>query len=241
METRKTYPEFMEALRRLAPELDVALIDHHAEWERVRLQDDDLYQSWMSDAIHPNALGHWVFAERTLKELEIGPLERTKPPVSGTPFVRTMRVSRLLPGAGKLDGLRYPHALSPLGFQRRKFTGRFCDVHAEFGARAPEDLLIYFACQVECAEPMGLVAQLGYDGPVKLWMDGVEEFHDPNGTNPAEPDMARVWFQAGRGPHEILVALGSNRGNAWGIFLRLERASTSHRVGALDGISLTSR
>jgi len=72
---------------------------------------------------------------------------------------------------------------------------------------------------------MQLKALLGYDGPVKVWLDGLERFHDPAGTNPASPVDAEVSLGAvAGGEHELLVALGNNGGNAWGIFLRLERA-----------------
>jgi hypothetical protein len=50
-------------------------MDHQKEWEKTRLENPALYATWMNDAVHPGALGHWVFAERILKELEIGGLE----------------------------------------------------------------------------------------------------------------------------------------------------------------------
>ncbi len=74
---RLPYPKFMEVVRRKAEQHRTALIDHHAQWEKVRLQNPKLFQSWMSDRIHPGALGHWVFAERILTDLGLGPLEKT--------------------------------------------------------------------------------------------------------------------------------------------------------------------
>jgi hypothetical protein len=70
---------------------------------------------------------------------------------------------------------------------------------------------------------MRLALLLGYDGPVKAWVDGREVAHDPDGVNPATPSKCTVPFKAAAGAHEIVVALGTNHSAAWGIFLRIER------------------
>jgi hypothetical protein len=48
-------------------------------------------------------------------------------------------------------------------------------------------------------------------------------FHYRNGINPAVIDAQKIRFEAAKGEHELLIALGTNDGKAWGIFLRLER------------------
>ena len=68
-----------------------------------------------------------------------------------------------------------------------------------------------------------LSVSLGYDGPVAVWIDKQPLFSDPNGKNPAIADEKQMPFVAEQGEHEILVALSSNRGLAWGIFMRFER------------------
>jgi lysophospholipase L1-like esterase len=88
---RARYPQFMAALREAAAESDAALIDHHADWERARAEARPTFDSWMHDTIHPGALGHWVFAEKMLRDLRIGALEKTPPPA----------VSRCADAAGK--------------------------------------------------------------------------------------------------------------------------------------------
>jgi len=77
---RKRYPEYMEAMRQAAADLDAALIDHHSSWEKVRRDNPARFESWMANPIHPNALGHWVFADRILRDLELGPLQHVGPP-----------------------------------------------------------------------------------------------------------------------------------------------------------------
>ena len=142
-----------------------------------------------------------------------------------TPFVNKLRVTA--PVAGELA---FPTDQSKLPWQPRQFAGNFCDVHLELGRLAPQELVVYFACEIEIPEPMHLAAQLGYDGPVKLWVDGRELFHDPKGSNPAPIDKAAVKFKAQPGRHQLLVSLGSNQGKAWGIFLRFERLNVPHRL-----------
>ena len=88
---------------------------------------------------------------------------------------------------------------------------------------------MFYACEIAVREPMRLAALLGYDGPVKLWLDGRQLFSDPNGTNPARIDQARVQFKATPGQHKVIVGLATNRGQAWGICLRFERLGVPPR------------
>lgn len=147
-------------------------------------------------------------------------------PRAATPYIRSLQVSSLLPSAGNLTGLSYPD-IATLELRQRLFDGAFCDVHLETNARAPEDNLLYFRFRFLCAESMQLILWLGYDGPVKAWIDGIEQFHDPNGTNPARVDDATIAFSAAAGAHEALIALATNKGNAWGIYLQMERTDVS--------------
>ena len=153
-----------------------------------------------------------------------------------TPFVQEMLVSRLLPSAGRLDKLAYPAHLKRLALAKRTFNQEFCDLHKELGRHSPDDVCVFFSCRIKCPERMRLAACLGYDGPVKLWIDGREAFHDPDGKNPARRNTAtKVLFAASSGTHDILVALGSNHGKAWGIFLRFERLDVPKR--SLSGVA----
>jgi len=77
---RVYFLECMEAIREAATELDTALIDHQAEWEKTRREEPARHASWMANPCHPNALGHWVFAEKILRDLGLGALEKCAPP-----------------------------------------------------------------------------------------------------------------------------------------------------------------
>ncbi|MBF0246232.1 MAG: hypothetical protein HQL31_13360, partial [Planctomycetes bacterium] len=81
-----------------------------------------------------------------------------------------------------------------------------------------------------CTESMRLVANLGYDGPVKVWLDGRAIHFDPEGTNPAAMFDASLPLQADKGKHELMIALLANCGLAWGIFLHFERLGVPLRL-----------
>ena len=83
--------------------------------------------------------------------------------------------------------------------------------------------MVYFACRFTCPSAMRLALLLGYDGPVKAWVDGRQIAHDPDGVNPATPSKCTAPFKAAAGKHELVVALGTNNSAAWGVFLRIER------------------
>jgi len=146
-----------------------------------------------------------------------------------TGFLNFFKVSRAMPSAGNLRALACPQNLNDLKLKAREFPNRFCDVHNDLFTCAPNDVLAYYLCEFRCAEPMRLKVCAGYDGPIKIWLNGQERFHDPHGTNPAYPDKAVIPFKASRGRHQILVALGSNSGRACGIFLRLIRTDLGQR------------
>jgi len=142
---------------------------------------------------------------------------------ANTPFVQRLLVSPFLPGQGKLTSLKHPGDLAKLGLARRQFPDRFLDLHLELAKHHPQDQLIYFATKLYAPEAMKLSLCLGYDGPVKAWVDGKPILHDPAGVNPAWEDKLKTPFAVKAGLHDVLIALGTNECKAWGIFLRFER------------------
>jgi hypothetical protein len=186
------------------------------------LQFDIELMPWQETRLTYAATTYWYALPGAVSNVRPMPQAATRIFRRITPLIVNMMVSKLLPSAGKLDNLAYPVSMAGLDFKPRSFES-FCDLHAELGARAPEDLLVYYACRFECPEPMKIAALLGYDGPVKMWIDGKERFHDPDGVNPALIDKGRAEVDVAAGVHDVLVALGSNCGKAWGIYLRLDR------------------
>ena len=162
-----------------------------------------------------------------------------------TTWPNALSVSVLQPGAGKLERLdRVPpdDILEWRDHPTEASSGStyFCNLHDRLRKVGEEDAVVWFGCRVYCPEPMRVAVRLGYDGPVKLFVNGVAVFHDPDGTIPAKPDMAAPEVELTAGEHELAVALGANQGRGWGVFLRLQRLDLD-RVGlpVLPEIRLT--
>jgi|GEM_PF-1383317 len=140
---------------------------------------------------------------------------------SSTAFVRTLQVSDPRPATGDLSRLPYPRDLKTLKLKQRTFPGNFCSLRKEMLSTAPHSAIVFFGCGFSCAAAMRLNVCVGYDGPLKVWVDGIARFIDPRGTNPARPDKANIPVNVRAGAHQVLIALDSNHGKADGIFLRL--------------------
>jgi hypothetical protein len=61
---------------------------------------------------------------------------------------------------------------------------------------------------------------VGSDGPIKVWLNGVEAGVYPDFTNPAGPDKARIPVTLKKGANEVMVALDNRGGNVWGLYAR---------------------
>ncbi len=155
-----------------------------------------------------------------------------------TPYARLWQVTRMLPGAGQLRDLRFPEDRNGLPWRIIHFPTHICNVHGEFQAENGSDKLMFLRCSVEVSKGMKLCLIFGYDGPVKLWIDGREVLHDPDGTPPLTLDRRRIPWNPGPGQYEIMVALGSNYGEAWGISLCIERLGIPARLLHGEAIAL---
>ena len=140
-------------------------------------------------------------------------------PVVLTPYVRDWQVSRVVPWTAGLEDLCYPADRNSLRFEPRQFRTDFADVHLVELNGVTDNSLLFFSMRFHCSIPTRLVAHLGYDGPLKAWIDGRTLFLDEKGTNPAFI-KAEPAFDAEAGEHELLMALSANGGKAWGVLLR---------------------
>lgn len=94
----------------------------------------------------------------------------------------------------------------------------FLDTRAQSSAR---DGVVYCWTKIESpVDGQGLL-YLGFDGPVRAWVNGEPVFDGP-GTNPATPDKVAVNVTFRKGANELVVALDTNEGKAWGIFARCD-------------------
>ena len=137
--------------------------------------------------------------------------------------VQNFEISSFIPSEEPVDKLPYPPDKSSLNLAKRVFDNRFAMVHFELFSTEQQGLA-YYVCRFKCSGPMALEIGLGYDGPVRLWVDQKTLFTDPAGTNPCWSEKAKIPFKAEKGVHEIVIAFGSNRGKAYGIILQLKRS-----------------
>jgi hypothetical protein len=142
-----------------------------------------------------------------------------------TPWPTTFNVSALQPGAARLERLDRVPSGDRLQWRAHAVDqqSHFCNLHGQLQTVGEADAVVWVGCRVRCPESMRVAVSLGYDGPLKLFVDGVAAFHDPAGTNPARPDTAAPEVELSAGDHELALALGANQGRAWGVFLRLRR------------------
>jgi len=85
----------------------------------------------------------------------------------------------------------------------------------------------YFQATLNLDEPMKLQVLIGYDGPIRLWIDGKSFFTDMKGVNPCVPDKASKIIELKRGAHDVRVGMDLKDGATWGFFLRFRRKDVS--------------
>ena len=76
---------------------------------------------------------------------------------------------------------------------------------------------------------------LGADGAVSLWNNGHRLLHNPEATNPANRAEFSAETDWVAGPNRVLVALHTNFGRAWGIFLDAEAFDADNRLTPAPG------
>lgn len=137
-------------------------------------------------------------------------------------FIRDWYVSELL-DISSLDCTRYEEARK---FVKQKIScspaetplAGFVDIREVSSAQSG---IIYLVSEVFFESDSKALLSLGYDGPLRVWVNGKEVFYGP-GTNPAIRDQTKVYTQAKKGKNEIVVAFDTNGGRAWGIFCRFK-------------------
>ena len=152
----------------------------------------------------------------------LGPIELVGRPPQ-TCFFPDIEVTPPLLWPGSLDAVTYPKN-EHTDFVPSLFRDFYCAPPSVMTRKPGSDELHYFRFRFTCAVRMPLRLLFGYDGPVKVFIDKQACFADPAGTNPITIDEAKIDFAADKGEHEVMIALGTNQGKAWGVCARLDRS-----------------
>lgn len=136
-------------------------------------------------------------------------------------------VSSVMPFNESLDKLAFPIGEAKLKLTKQIFPSTICSVLNLFERGVNH--IIYYVCRIRCPESMSLEVGLGYDGPIKVWLNGECTFLDTAGTNPVIPEQAKLRFKAKKEEgYEITIAMLSNMGRASGIIMNLFRTDVKY-------------
>lgn len=137
-------------------------------------------------------------------------------PIKLPEFIVDYQVSDVMPEAGPIASVPPP----PSGTAWRPMqagSGGFMDVHALTGDKPG---LVYFKAGYTTAKAGPAELLFGADGPSKVWVNGREAGVFADLTNPSGADKRIAPVELVAGVNELVVAMDTNQGNAWGIFAR---------------------
>ena len=155
-----------------------------------------------------------------------------------SPPVKQAWVSALLPPPPDRTALQPPADPAVAGLAWRDFPCGWLNLRPEIAAGPQVEQLLWFVIPFRCAEPMRLSVSLGYDGPVRAWLDGAPLADDPRGVNPCVLGKRRRIADLSAGPHRLALALSTNGGRAWGAMAQFERLGLPQHVLRQGGYAM---
>ncbi len=146
--------------------------------------------------------------------------------IAGAPkqFITTWDVSELIPGGKLVDAtLKSPGKNPELGWLKITSEGQgrnagFMDIRQRTQSQPG---VSYLSAAVKASKAQVGKVYLGFDGPVKAWLNDTEIFHGP-GSNPAIIDRIGLYANFKAGENRLTIAFDTNGGKAWGIYGRVE-------------------
>ncbi len=122
--------------------------------------------------------------------------------------------SGLLPGAGSIAAVAYPP-------KRLEFTPIVYETSSDYHDIRPrhnntKDGLVYARGTLKMAKAQAGRLRVAADGPVKVFVNRTKVACDPKATNPIHDHAVTVPVKWRKGANEIVVAIRTNRGRAWG-------------------------
>ena len=137
-------------------------------------------------------------------------------PIRLREFIQDFEASAVLPRSGPISRARPPARAT--AFTPMKTSGGFMNVWPA----TSKDGVIYLRATYRARRAGRQVLHFGADGPSKVWVNGKAVGVYPDLTNPASPDTRRAEVTLRSGSNDLLVALDTHGGKAWGIYARFD-------------------
>lgn len=150
--------------------------------------------------------------------------------LAATAYLTSWRVVAVRP-AEDIARMPRPGDADVDGAERREFVGTFVNMHETWKELAGH---ASFSTDMHLPEDMALELRIGYDGPIRVWIDDAEVLHDMKGTNPALADAVVKPLKLTAGKRRITVLMALNGGRAWGFFMRFSRTGLAKKA-LVDG------
>ena len=135
----------------------------------------------------------------------------------------SFNVSNLQKAVKQLDELTVPAAslcTPDVEGRVRIEANNFVDVRAIHHGK---NGVVYLSTRYAAKQAGAGTLAYGADGPVKVWVNGEAVGAQPAATNPAYPGEYQAAVQWTKGQNDIVFALATNGGRAWGIFAGVKK------------------
>lgn len=129
-------------------------------------------------------------------------------------WLQALAVSPLLPDDTRIAEVPYPPRLkfSPVPHEE---NGDYEDIRARYEGK-PRDGLLYARGYFTAKKAGAGRLLIGADGPFKVFVNRKAALCDPKATNPITDHVRALGVTWRAGRNEVVIALRTNRGNAWG-------------------------
>jgi predicted dehydrogenase len=145
-----------------------------------------------------------------------------------TPFLVNAKVSKVYKkDKAGLKGAKLVKLTDRAGWLSLVHANGFMNVNPMIGGR---DGIIYYGYKLKAGHAAAYDLLLGYDGGVKVWLNGKELFLDGVRVNPARPDRSTVPLKLKKGENELTIAMDTDNGGGWGIFARLTTPKADRKL-----------
>jgi alpha-galactosidase len=131
--------------------------------------------------------------------------------------VTAAQATDLLGRPGKIGAAPYPHADMVFHDAGYLPVSRMIDIRKEHGGK---DGMVYIKARIKIPRAGAGWFLFGADGPVKAWINGKKIGCHPEATNPAVAEAYKGGVTWKKGLNEVLFALATNNGRAWGVIGR---------------------